>query len=109
MYQKVSWRAQEQFQRERSIFANSLCYAHTAGCFLASLLVDRAFRARLGRIGCLRPSWAPIGTLLGVFGHPLGRSWETLGRSWGALGGLLGVLGELLGALGSSWKALGAL
>ena len=62
---------------------------------MASLLVDRAFRARLGRIGCLRPRWAPIGTLLGVFGHPLERSWETLGRSWGAPG--------------SSWKALGAL
>ena len=80
--------------------ANSLCYAHTAGCFLASLLVDRAFRARLGRVGYLTASWAPIGTLLGVFGHPLGRSWETLGSSWGALGGLLGALGRLLGHFG---------
>ena len=100
-----AWRLRGMRGKSFTKIGNSLCYAHTAGCFLASLLVDRAFRARLGRIRCLRPSWAPIGTLLGVFGHALGRSWETLGSSWGALGELLGGSWELLEG---SWGTLGS-
>ena len=83
---------------------NSLCYAHTAGCFLPSLLVDRAFRARLGRIGCL--------SVLGPARHQLELSWDSLGTLCDALGRLLGALGELLGGswelLEGSWGILGS-
>ena len=76
-------------------------------------------------LGCLWPSWGPLGSLLrassplrALFGASVGLLRRLLGPSWGPLGALLGRLGALLGAngavlgrslgpLGPSWAVLG--
>ena len=76
-------------------------------------------------LGCLWPSWGPLGSLLrassplrALFGASVGLLRRLLGPSWGPLGDLLGrlgaflganwaVLGRSLGPLGPSWAVLG--
>ena len=59
--------------------------------------------------GHLRPSWDPLGGVLGAgsnFNAVLGRTWGVLGASWDPLGG---ILGASWGHLGPSWRPLGGL
>ena len=76
-------------------------------------------------LGCLWPSWGPLGSLLrassplrALFGASVGLLRRLLGPSLGPLGALLGrlgaflganwaVLGRSLGPLGPSWAVLG--
>ena len=51
--------------------------AHTAGLFWAYSCDSLGWSL----LGTFRALWGAIGTLLGHFGYPLGRSWEALGRS----------------------------
>ena len=63
--------------------------------------------ALLGRkarvFGLWSPSWAPLGSVLGLSWTVLGVSSAVSGPSWGPLGSLLARLGALLGA---SWAVL---